>query len=76
MTSALSAITAAIVGVILNLAIWFALHVFCPRAGTVDWIAIVICLVALLGMLRWKWNVIAVVLGSGIAGLVVQLLIR
>jgi chromate transporter len=36
----LSAITAAVVGVILNLAIWFALHVFHPAPGMVDWFAI------------------------------------
>ena len=34
---ALSAITAAVVGVVLNLAIWFALHVFQPEGAGVDW---------------------------------------
>jgi chromate transporter len=34
MNAALSAITAAVVGVILNLAVWFALHVFFTRVGT------------------------------------------
>ncbi|WP_159946760.1 chromate efflux transporter [Rhizobium sp. 18065] len=36
MNAALSAITAAVVGVILNLAVWFALHVFFTRIGSFD----------------------------------------
>jgi chromate transporter len=35
LTAALSAITAAVVGVILNLAVWFGLHVAFARVGTV-----------------------------------------
>jgi chromate transporter len=69
LTDALSAITAAVVGVILNLAVWFGLHVFFPQAGVIDWFAMVVCAVALFGLLRWKWNVIPVVLGSGLFGL-------
>lgn len=75
LASALSTITAAIVGVILNLAVWFALHVFFPRAGVTDWFAIALSVVALVGMLRWKWNVIAVVAGSGALGLVYRIFV-
>jgi chromate transporter len=74
--AALSAITAAVVGVILNLAIWFALHVFFPRAGAIDWFALAVCATALCGILRWKWTIIPVVIGSGLAGLLFQLLPR
>ncbi len=76
LTSALSAITAAVVGVILNLALWFALHVFIPTVHVVDWFAVSISLVALVGMLRWGWSVIAVVLCSGTAGLCYRLLVH
>ena len=69
LTSALSAITAAIVGVVLNLAVWFAGHVIFPNAKTVDWFAVAVTAVALFGLLKWKWNVVAVVLGAGTAGL-------
>lgn len=69
LTSALSAITAAVVGVILNLAVWFSLRVFFPNAGTVDWFAVIVATIALIGLLRWKWNVVAVVLGAGLAGI-------
>ncbi len=75
LTSALSAITAAIVGVILNLAVWFALHVFFPQSGGVDWFAVALSAVAFVGLLRWNWNVVAVVLGSGALGLLYQLLV-
>jgi chromate transporter len=70
LTSALSAVTAAIVGVILNLAVWFALHVFFPSAGAIDWFAIVLCVGALVVMLRYKVDIIPVVLGSGAIGLI------
>ena len=36
LTTTLSAVTAAVVGVVLNLAVWFSLHVIFPGDGTVD----------------------------------------
>ena len=70
LTAALSVITAAIVGVILNLAVWFGMHVFFPANGSVDWFAAALSVVAALGMLRWRWGVVPVVIGSGLLGLV------
>jgi chromate transporter len=75
LTSALSTITAAIVGVILNLAVWFALHVFFPQPGKVDYFALGLSAIALGGMLRWKWSVIAVVVVSGGLGLAWRMLL-
>ena len=75
LTAALSTVTAAVVGVILNLAVWFGVHVIFPATGNVDWFAVVICLIAFAGILRWKWNIIPVILGSGLAGLVWKLAI-
>jgi chromate transporter len=69
LTSALRAITAAIVGVVLNLAVWFALRVFFPAAGTVDWFAILLCAAAFVAMLRYKIDIIPIVIGAGILGL-------
>jgi len=74
LTSALSAITAAVVGVVLNLAIWFGLHVLFPNDGAVDGFAIGVSAIAFLGLWKWNWNIIAVVLGSGLAGLACTLL--
>lgn len=70
LASALSAITAAIVGVVLNLAVWFALHVFFPARGAVDWFAIALCATAFAAMLRFKIDIVPVVLVSGLLGLI------
>ncbi|MDB6015603.1 MAG: chromate transporter [Pedosphaera sp.] len=75
LTAALSAITAAVVGVILNLAVWFGLHVLFPEKGVVDWFAVVVSLVAFIGMMKWKWGIIPVVIGSGLLGLVYKLVL-
>lgn len=70
LTAALSTVTAAVVGVILNLAIWFGLHVIFPPGRHIDWFAVVVCAIAFLGMLRGKWSIVPVVLGSGLLGLI------
>jgi chromate transporter len=75
LTAALSAVTAAVVGVILNLAVWFGLHALFPAGHGLDWFALVVSGIAFIGMLKCQWNVIPVVLGSGVAGLLWQLAI-
>jgi len=70
LTAALSAITAAVVGVVLNLAVWFAMNALFPRNHTLDWFAFALSAVAFLGMLKWKWDVVPVVIGSGLLGLI------
>jgi chromate transporter len=72
LTAALSAVTAAVVGVILNLAVWFGIHVLIP-ANRIDWFAVTVSLIAFAGMLRWKWQIIPVIVCSGLAGLLFQL---
>jgi chromate transporter len=74
LTTTLSAVTAAVVGVVLNLAVWFGLHVIFPNPGTVDWFAILVGFVAFLGLVRWKWDIVPVVLSAGIAGLIFRML--
>jgi chromate transporter len=69
LTTTLSAITAAIVGVVLNLAVWFGLRVFFPASGIVDWFAILLCAAAFVAMLRYKIDIIPVIIGAGILGL-------
>jgi chromate transporter len=76
LTSALSSITAAVVGVVVNLAVWFGLNALFPNHQGLDWFALALALVALIGMLRWKWDVIPVVIGSGLVGLFYRSLIR
>jgi len=75
LTAALSTVTAAVVGVILNLAVWFGLHVIFPATGNIDWFALVVCALAFVAMLRYKIDIIPVVLGSGLLGLIYKILL-
>ncbi len=70
LSAALSAITAAVVGVVLNLAVWFGLHVIFPKPGAVDLFAAAVSAVAFVGLWRWKWDIIPVVIGGGTLGLI------
>jgi chromate transporter len=70
LTAALSTITAAVVGVVMNLAVWFGLHALLPAGQSVNWFGIVVCGVALAGMWKWKWDIIPVVIVSGVSGLI------
>lgn len=78
LSAALTAVTAAIVGVILNLAVWFGIHVLMPSDNTgaivVDWFAAAVTLIAFFGIVKWKWDIIPVILGAGCLGLVRQFL--
>ncbi|MBL9170921.1 MAG: chromate transporter, partial [Verrucomicrobiales bacterium] len=73
LSAALSTITAAVVGVILNLAVWLGLHVLFPAGSPVNWFGVVVCCIVFIGVIRWKWGVIPVVLGAGGLGLVWKL---
>jgi chromate transporter len=56
---ALGAVTAAIVGVIMNLTVWFGLHVLFPSTAGIDWFVLVVAVAAYYGMVRWRWLLIA-----------------
>ena len=75
-TAPLTAITAAVVGVIVNLAAFFAWHVFAPRgfAAGVDYVSLLIFAAAAFALFRAKAGVIPVIAACGLAGLVVTLL--
>jgi chromate transporter len=87
LSAGLHAITAAIVGVILNLALWFAIHTLftsvrdvtvaggpvpVPVWSSIDWFAVPVAGVAFVGLWRYRWNVLWVVAGSALAGLIYQ----
>lgn len=76
LTAALATVTAAVVGVILNLAVWFGRHAIFPEGGGVDWIALALAAIAFVGLVKWKWDVLAVVAGGGAVGLLTQILLR
>ena len=88
LTGALSAITAAVVGVIANLAVWFSLHVLFAEVGeqavgpftipdpdwaTFDVAAAIIAMAAAIALIRHHANMIAVLVLAAIAGMVWQL---
>jgi chromate transporter len=77
-TAPLSAITAAVVGVIVNLATFFAYHVLWPAGFTApfEWPALLIGIIASVALFRFRVGVIPIILGCGAAGLVYQLAIR
>jgi chromate transporter len=66
--AALAAVTAAVVGVIFNLAVWFALQVIFPAEATVDWFALGVGLAALVALERFKAGIFTVVLACGALG--------
>ncbi|HYP54617.1 MAG TPA: chromate transporter [Pyrinomonadaceae bacterium] len=76
LTAALSGITAAVVGVILNLALVFGAAVIWPRglAGGTNWFAVTLGLAAFVALYRFKADVLVVVLSGGAVGLVWTLL--
>jgi chromate transporter len=69
-TAPLTGITAAVVGVIVNLALFFAYHVLWPTglSGHVEWLSAGIGIAAGIALFRFKIGVIPVVFGSGLVG--------
>ena len=75
-TAPLTGITAAVVGVILNLALFFGYHVLWPEgfAGSFDWPSALITVGAAVALFRFKHGVIQVLLGCALVGLAIHLL--
>ncbi len=85
--SALAAITAAVVGVILNLSLWFALHVFFqnvqlkvfgvfqfwqPQWSTLDWRVVLLTIVcSTLAFVR-HWNIVWIIITAALLGVVLR----
>ena len=84
LSAALSAITAAVVGVILNLALWFALHYWFGTVGerrwslvtiavvdlrTIDWFAMLLSIAALVAIFRFRLGTFAILGLCAVAGL-------
>jgi chromate transporter len=74
-TAPLSAITAAVVGVILNLALFFAHHVLWPQGfgGRFDAVAAALTLAAAGALFRFKVGVVPLLAGCALAGLLIGL---
>jgi chromate transporter len=87
LASALETVTAAVVGVIASLALTFAISTLFEQVrypwvagGPVPWpvwssidpFAVIVAVVSFIGLWRFRWKVLPVVLGSALAGLVVK----
>ena len=88
LASALAAVTAAVVGIIANLAVWFGLHVLFAEVGewrtgplrvpvpdlaSFDALAALIAVAAGIALLRFHANMIAVLVGAAVAGMAARL---
>jgi chromate transporter len=86
---ALTAITAAVVGVILNLSIWFALHVFfsevamqeygplvlwLPQFDSLDWRVLLLSLMCAVLLLRLHWGISRVLSLAAVGGVLLSLI--
>lgn len=73
-TAPLAAITAAVVGVILNLALFFGYHILWPSgfSGSFEWLQAIIVLGAAIALFRFKVNVIPVIAACAVIGLLAK----
>jgi len=84
LSSAMTAITAAVVGVILNLAVWFALHTIfaevvefraapfafdVPVLSSISWPALLLAVAAFAAMFRFNAGALTVIGGCAVAGM-------
>lgn len=76
-TAPLTAITAAVVGVILNLALFFGYHVMWPQGfeGFFDWMSGLIAVMAAIALFRFKVNVIHLIAACAVIGLLLKTLV-
>jgi len=87
LSAALTAVSAAVVGVILNLAIWFAIHVLfrevvrvevgplafdLPRLATLDAWAAVLSVLALFAVFRLRLGIVTVIGGAAALGVLLR----
>lgn len=82
LTAPLTSITAAVVGVILSLALFFALHVFVPYGFSfdslshdVDWLALVMAVIGFTALYKLKWSIIRLMLVFALFGFLFKSLI-
>jgi chromate transporter len=78
-TAPLTAITAAVVGVIASLAMFFIVNIshksgaIGTSSARIDWVALALILIAAVALLHYKRGVIPVIAGSALTGLVLRL---
>jgi chromate transporter len=70
-TAPLTGITAAVVGVVLNLAVFFAYHVLWPQGfeSTFEWLSLLIGTAAFIALFRYKVGIVQVIAACAVVGL-------
>jgi len=73
-TAPLTGITAAVVGVIVNLAMFFAMHVWWPQSlgGRTDWVAIALSVAAFAALARFRIGVVPVIAVAAFVGWLIR----
>ena len=71
----LAAVTAAVVGVIAHLAIWFGWRLLAAQDWRAGALAVLIAVVVYAGLARWRWSVATIVPAAGLVGAIAQGLI-
>jgi chromate transporter len=81
-TAPLTGVTAAVVGVIVNLAVFFAWHTFWPRAteaaafsGGFEWFPLVVAVASFVALWQYKQDIMRVIAGCALLGLAHALLV-
>ncbi|HEY7610291.1 MAG TPA: chromate efflux transporter [Alphaproteobacteria bacterium] len=90
-SAALSGITAAVVGVVLNLTVWFALHVlfakidtlrwhglrlYVPELASIDWVSLALAAASIVAMLRFKIGMLTTLAAAAALGAAYHLALR
>ena len=77
-TAPLTGITAAVVGVVLNLAVFFAYHVLWPKGfeGPFEWFSALIGAAAFVALFRYKMGIVTVIAACAAIGLAYSLLLQ
>ena len=76
-TAPLTGITAAVVGVILNLAVFFAYHVLWPLGfeGNFEWFSALIGAAAFIALFRYKVGIVSVIGACAVLGFAYSLVL-
>jgi chromate transporter len=76
-TAPLTAITAAVVGVIMNLAVFFAWHTFWPQAtdaapfaGSFEWLPVIVALATFIALWKYKVDIMKAIGACALLGLI------
>lgn len=75
-TAPLLGITAAVVGVIVNLAVFFAYHVLWPTGfdGNFDWISLLIGVIAFIALFKFKLDIVKMILACALFGWILSII--